>query len=155
MLARQFLWEIGAPFAWREALCGIILMHQLPFWLWERADAQRRAIEASWLCNTDHLSIHAKADANGRIQSRQDNLLEAVELAREQFAALDCLDGPFGFANAESRVSYFEKPDRDPSYAAHEDFRCTVTVDVGSARRGQGSLDCPEPAGICRWSAST
>ncbi len=30
-VARQFLWEAGAPFSWREEICGLIGSHQLPF----------------------------------------------------------------------------------------------------------------------------
>jgi len=58
-VARQLLWHAGSPFAWREALCGIINQHQLPFWLIERDDPERLAIETSWRCRPDHLCLHA------------------------------------------------------------------------------------------------
>ena len=35
-MARRIFWEAGAPFAWREAVCAVILRHQAPFWLIER-----------------------------------------------------------------------------------------------------------------------
>ena len=44
---------------------------------------------------------------------------------------------PFAFANAASRVSYFDKPDRDPHYAEFEDFRCKVTVMSGLPGAGK------------------
>lgn len=127
-IARTLLWEAAAPFAWREAVCGIIAAHQLPFWLIERPDPQRLAIETSWRCRPDHLCLHAKADALGRICDDQDSILENVALAETVFQDAGCLSVPFPFANDESRVAFFEREDRDPHYAAHEDPCCTVTV---------------------------
>lgn len=135
--ARQLLWYAGSPFAWREALCGIISQHQLPFWLIDRPDPVRLAIETSWRCRPDHLCMHAKADASGRICEDQQAILESVSLAAATFEETDCLCGPFEFANAESRVAFFELADRDPHYAAHEAFKCTVTVMSGLPGSGK------------------
>ncbi len=136
-IARQLLWHAGAPFAWREALCGIIAHHQLPFWLIERPDPVRMAIETSWRCRPDHLCLHAKADALGRVCQDQQAILESVSLAALTFQEADCLHGPFAFANDESRVAFFDLEDRDPHYAAHEDFKCTVTVMSGLPGAGK------------------
>lgn len=136
-IARQLLWHAGSPFAWREALCGIIKHHQLPFWLIERPDPNRLAIKTSWRCRPDHLCLHAKADALGRICEDQQAILENVSLAAVTFQDAGCFNGPFTFANDESRVSFFDLEDRDPHYAAHEDFRCTVTVMSGLPGAGK------------------
>jgi putative nucleotidyltransferase with HDIG domain len=136
-IARQLLWHAGSPFAWREALCGIIVHHQLPFWLIERPDPVRMAIETSWRCRPDHLCLHAKADALGRICQGQQAILECVSLAALTFQDAGCLHRPFAFANDESRVGYFDFEDRDPHYAAHEDFKCTVTVMSGLPGAGK------------------
>ncbi len=136
-IARQLLWHAGSPFAWREALCGIIAHHQLPFWLIERPDPTRMAIETSWRCRPDHLCLHAKADALGRVCADQDAILESVSLAAITFQEACCFDAPFAFANDESRVAYFDLPDRDPHYAAHADFTCTVTVMSGLPGSGK------------------
>lgn len=136
-IARQLLWHAGSPFAWREALCGIIAHHQLPFWLIERPDPQRMAIETSWRCRPDHLCLHAKADALGRVCDDQDAISESVSLAAITFQEAGCLHGPFPFANDESRVAYFDLPDRDQHYAAHEAFTCTVTVMSGLPGAGK------------------
>ncbi|WP_170328694.1 AAA family ATPase [Ruegeria arenilitoris] len=130
-VARQLLWHAGTPFAWREGLCGIISQHQLPFWLIERDDPQRLAIETSWRCRPDLLCLHARADALGRTCEDQQSILDSVELAVATFEEAGCLNRPFPFANDESRVSYFDLPDRDPHFAAHEEFRCKVTVMSG------------------------
>jgi len=136
-IARYLLWHAGAPFAWREELCEIIVSHQLPFWLIERPDPARMAIDTSWRCRADLLCTHAVADARGRICEDQQDLLDNIELAKATFVEAACLDTRFPFANDESRVAYFERDDRDPHYAAHEDFRCTVTLMSGLPGAGK------------------
>lgn len=136
-MARNLLWRAGSPFDWREAICGIIAQHQLPFWLIERPDPVRLAIETSWRCRPDHLCLHAKADALGRICADQAAILDNVALAAAAFDEAGCLTAPFPFANDESRVAYFELEDRDPHYAAFEDFRARVTVMSGLPGAGK------------------
>lgn len=136
-IARQLLWHAGSPFAWREALCKIIAWHQLPFWLIERPDPVRLAIETSWLCRPDLLCLHAKADALGRICDDQQAILESVSLAELTFQEAGCMHKPFAFANDESRVAFFELEDRDPHYEAHQDYKCTVTVMSGLPGAGK------------------
>lgn len=146
-IARRLLWEAEAPFAWREALCGMITCHQLPFWLIEREDGERRAIEASWTVRPEHLCLHARADARGRIALDREGLIDSVALARLAFEEAGCLAGPFPFANDESRVAFFEREDRDPRFAAHEDHPCTVTVMAGLPGSGKDhwiAKNCPD-----------
>ncbi|MBL4645678.1 MAG: tRNA nucleotidyltransferase [Hyphomicrobiales bacterium] len=127
-ITRGILRDIGADFYWREAVCGIILKHQLPFWLIERSDPERMAIETSLVCRPNLLCLHAQADALGRICNDKQNLLDNVALAKEVFIKMDCLDDPFPFANDESRLAFLGSENRDPHYAAYEDFRCTAYV---------------------------
>ncbi|MEM6974492.1 MAG: AAA family ATPase [Pseudomonadota bacterium] len=146
-MARRLLWEAAAPFHWREALAGLIALHQLPFWLIEREDGERRAIEASWIARPDHLCLHARADALGRIAADRDGLIENVALARLSFEEAGCLTAPFASANDESRVAFFEREDRDPRHAAHEAHPCTVTVMAGLPGSGKDhwiARHCPD-----------
>lgn len=136
-MARRLLWEAEAPFAWREAVCGVISWHLLPFWLIERPDPQRLAVATSWRCRPDDLCLHARADGTGRLCADQAGILENVELARAAFEEAGCLSTPFAFANDESRVAFFEREDRDPHYAAYEDFKCRVTVMSGLPGSGK------------------
>jgi len=103
----------------------------------ERPAPVRLAIETSWRCRPDHLCLHAKADAIGRICSDQNAILESVDLAALTFEDASCLDAPFAFSNDESRVAFFELEDRDPHYTAHEDHRCLVTVMSGLPGAGK------------------
>ncbi len=136
-MARLWLRESGAPYGWREALCGLIAQHQLPFWLIERPDPTRLAITTAQTCRADWLCLHAKADALGRICADQQAVLDNVALAQEVFDEAGCLSAPYPFANAESRLAYFEREDRAADYPAHEDFRCTVYVMSGLPGAGK------------------
>lgn len=137
LITRDLLWSAGSPFAWREAVCGIIMKHQLPFWIIERPDPIRLAIETSWQCRPDHLCIHARADANGRVCADKASILESVTLAVATFEEAECLRHRFAFGNDESRVSFFDIEERDPHYTAHEDFRCQVAVMSGLPGAGK------------------
>ena len=136
-MARELLWEAGAPFTWREGLCDIVSEHLLPFWLIEKQGHQRLAILTSWRCRPDYLCMHATADTLGRICADQQGVLDNIALAREVFSEQGCQSEPFGFANSQSRMAYFDKPDRDPNYAAYEEFRCNVTVMAGLPGAGK------------------
>lgn len=127
-ISRELLRDMGAPFGWREEICQIIMNHQLPFWMIERPDPARLARQTSWQCRADLLCMHARADALGRICEDQAKILESIELAKVVFEENGCFKTPFAFDNDESRVTYFEKDDRDPYYVAHEEFRCKVIV---------------------------
>lgn len=136
-IARQLLWEAGAPFDWREQVCGLIVCHQIPFWLIERSDCQRQAIKTSWKCQADLVCLHAEADAMGRICADQRSILDNVALAEQLFEENGSLREPFAFANDESRVAFFEKQDRDPFFKAYESFKCNVTLMSGLPGAGK------------------
>lgn len=136
-IARELLWLADAPFGWREQVCGIIAAHQLPFWLIGRPDPMRLAIETSCKCLPSLLCLHAMADAEGRVCTDKNAILEDVSLAKEVFREAGCLERAFPFANDESRVAYFEKPSRDPHYAAFGSYRCKVTLMSGLPGAGK------------------
>lgn len=138
-MARTLLWHADAPFDWREGICGLISTHQAPFWLINREDPDRMAAELSWVCNTADLCLHARADARGRICADQSRLLEAVDLAALQFSETGCFGSAYAFANDESRVAAFTRPDRTLSHAAHEEHTCTATLMCGLPGSGKDS----------------
>jgi putative nucleotidyltransferase with HDIG domain len=127
-MTRAILRDIGVDFKWREAVCALIMKHQLPFWLIERPEPARLAVETSLECRADLLCIHAMADGMGRICADQADVLENVALAREVFQEMDCLIRPFVFANDASRIAYLNTDGRDPHYQVHADHRCTAYV---------------------------
>lgn len=130
-MARRFLWSIGSPYTWREALCGLIASHQLPFWILDRFNHNDVAVEISLTCNTQDLILHARADINGRECYDQQGILDNVHLAHLLFSINHCLGKSREFANDHSRLEFLTKKDRNVGYAAHEDFKSRVIMMSG------------------------
>jgi predicted kinase len=135
--ARQILWRLGAPFVVREQVAALVRHHQVPYYLVDRADARRLAIEVSQTARCDRLALLAEADVCGRVcQDRQrllDNVALFVELCREE----GCLSAPRAFASDHARFLYFRNPHRHPDAPAHEDFRAEVVVMSGLPGAGK------------------
>lgn len=138
-IARRHLRDACVPFQMREEICALIMAHQQPFWLYEHEEREqkKRAIRASLQMTPLHLLRHALADARGRISATGDNLEDKVALSSIVFEELDIINRPFEFANAESRVSYFDHENRDPHYAARADYRSNVTLMCGLPGSGK------------------
>lgn len=138
-IARDNLRACIVPFAVREEICAIISYHQQPFWLWEHPakEQRRRAIQASLVLDPKLLFLHARADARGRKCADPDAIVEYVGLSEMVYDELGLLRGAFPFANDESRVAFFDHEDRDPYFAAHEEFRCRVVVLCGLPGSGK------------------
>lgn len=135
--ARRFLMEVGAPFRWREEVCGLIEHHQAPFWLLERDDPEKKAIEISLTCNTADLCLHARHDIHGRICQDAQRVLENIDLAEMLFSESECLGVPRDFPNDTTRIEYLEKHDRYLGFEAHETFRSFVILMCGLPGAGK------------------
>lgn len=136
-ITRDLLRAAGLDLALREEICTIITAHQLPFWLYERESAAKMACQYSLSAVASQLLAHAEADARGRICQDLSDLLLKIDLSKEVFEEMGVLEKPFEFANDESRFAYFEKDDRNPWYAAHEEFRCEATLVCGLPGTGK------------------
>jgi len=152
VLARQLLWREGVSFARREAICGLIRYHQVPFFLVDRADSRKLAFRVSHVARCDHLAIVARADGEGRRcrdDADQRRILDNVALFREYCDENECLSGPRVFASDHSRFLYFLKEGRDPTYCAHDDTAFEATLMVGLPAAGkdtwiqQNAVDLP------------
>jgi predicted kinase len=137
ILARQILWRLGVPFAVREQVAALVRHHQVPYYLVDRPDAQRLAVEVSQTARCDRLALLAEADVRGRVcgdwQRLLDNVALFVEFCREE----DCLSAPRAFASDHGRFLYFRSPRRHPDAPAHEDFRAEVVVMSGLPGAGK------------------
>lgn len=145
---RDLLWRAGVEPAVREAVAGLVRHHQIPFYLIEMADPRRRAAAISQSLRCDLLALVTRADALGRICREPRRLLDNIELFEELCREHACLDRPHPFASDHSRFLYFRTDDRDPTYAAHDDTRCEVTVMSGLPGSGKDhwiahNLDVP------------
>jgi predicted kinase len=140
LLARRLLWELGAPFALREAVCPLIRYHQIPFYLVERDDAQRVAAEISLSARCDLLALVAEADIRGRICADMARIVDQIELFREICREEACLTGPRRFASDHTRFVYFRadaRAGRHPDVEAFDDTVCEVTVMSGLPGAGK------------------
>jgi predicted kinase len=135
--ARRILWELGVDFTTREQICALVRYHQQPFRLVNKPDAQRLAFLVSQTARCDLLALVAQADSLGRECADKSDLLFNVDLFREYCREQGCLRGPRPFPSSHSRFLYFRTPGRDPTYLAHEDVRCDVTVMSGLPGSGK------------------
>lgn len=139
MLARRILWELGAPFALREMVCGLIRYHQIPFFLIEREDAQKVAAEVSLACRADLLALVAEADIRGRICQDLGRILDQIELFRAFCGEEGCYSGPRAFASDHTRVVFFrsEGGGRHPDVEAFDDTKAEMVMMCGLPGAGK------------------
>ncbi len=148
LMARRILWELGAPFSLREAVCGLIRYHQIPFFLIERDDAQRVSAEVSLHVRCDLLAIVAEADIRGRICSDLNRVLDNIELFRAHCEEEGCLTGPRKFASDHTRVVYFSSEGRHPDVEAWDDTKGTMVLLCGLPGSGKDTFVREHLAGL-------
>jgi predicted kinase len=132
-IARREMMAAGMPYEMREHMCSLILAHQIPFWLYERDEAEqtKKAITLSMELDARLLIMHARADARGRMCLDPEDIRMRVELSREVFVEQGVYGERYPFANEESMLAYVRRDDRHPAYEAHMDFTCKATVMCG------------------------
>jgi predicted kinase len=135
--ARVILWRRNVPFAVREQVAGLVRHHQVPYFLINRDDAQRRAIEISQTARCDHLALLAEADVRGRVCADQARLLDNVALFHEFCHELGCLHESYSFASDHARFLYFLHENRQPDAPAYEDFRAEAVLMSGLPGSGK------------------
>jgi predicted kinase len=125
------------PFAVREQVAALIRFHQTPYFLIERPDARRLAIEVSQTARCDLLGLLAEADVRGRICDDRQRLLDNVALFVEQVSEMGCLRTPWPFASDHARVLFFLDEKRIPEAPAHEAFRAEAVLLCGLPGSGK------------------
>ncbi|MEW6737041.1 MAG: AAA family ATPase [Acidobacteriota bacterium] len=143
-MARQILWQMPVtnntvPFHYREMIVALVRYSALPFFLFEKPDAQRAVILASQIVRCDWLALLEEADALGRKCEDKQELLDKIELFREFCKENRCFDGPRQFASPHSRFIYFRKDDCDPDYLAFDDTCFEVVLMSGLPGAGKDS----------------
>jgi len=101
--ARGWLYEQGVHPSDREAICAIVLRHQLPFFAVEDDDGERRTALASWGSPSRWLAAVNEADGRGRVCDDPVRIQDNVDLFRVMADELGCLDQPYPFANPTAR----------------------------------------------------
>ncbi|MNR71364.1 hypothetical protein D3C71_19790 [compost metagenome] len=140
---RIALWDAGAPFDVREAICRLISVHQTPFWALEGTRSGKSAEfivrELSWQLNIPLLATLAEADMRGRICPDQQKVLDNIELFREMAREEGCYGRPRQFADPHTRVSYFRGADVHPDYSLFQEPGSKVTVMCGLPASGKNT----------------
>ncbi len=137
--ARRLLWEMGLPWRQREAICGLIRWHQVPFFLVDKGEraAERGLLRLAENCRADWLALVAEADIRGRTCGDTQKILDAIELFRVAAADLEVVDSAYAFASDHARFRYFRDERRTRFDAAYDDTRCTVTLVSGLPASGK------------------
>ena len=135
--ARVLLWRMGVPFGMREAICGLVRHHQVPFFLIEGDDPDRLALLVSHHARCDWLALVTEADARGRHCNDLSRLIDNVALFVEHCRELDCLVQPYPFSSDHARFLYFRDRARTRHAPAHDDTRSVVTVMSGLPAAGK------------------
>lgn len=140
--SRILLWDAGAPFALREAVCRMIAVHQLPFYVMSsqrrsRQTPEHTVRELSWQLDIRLLAALAEADMRGRICADMACVLDNIELFRELARQEGCYGQPRAFADAHTRVSYFRGADVHPDYSLFQEPGSKVTVMCGLPASGK------------------
>ncbi len=131
IMTREILWRMNVPIRTREQIVSLIRWHQIPFFLIDRPNSQRRLFEVSQTTRCDLLALVTEADARGRVCQDQQRLLDNIALFSQFAAEQNCLHSPRAFPSDHSRFLYFQKEDRDPDYLAFDDTICEVIVMSG------------------------
>jgi predicted kinase len=142
--ARIALWDVDTPFEQREAICRMIAVHQLPFYVLGDARPGRASPEftirsLSWQLNIKLLAALAEADMRGRICADMQKVLDNIELFRELAREEDCYESQRDFADAHTRVSYFRGADVHPDYALFQEPGSKVIVMSGLPASGKNT----------------
>ncbi len=148
MLARSVLWRLGVDPLVRERVCALVHLHQAPFFLIDRDDAERAALRISWRTRCDLLALLAEADARGRICGDLERILDNVELFWAFCDERGCLSTPYVFASDHQRFLYLRGKRDWPGAPAHVDFRCTVTLMSGLPGSGKDRWIARNRAGL-------
>ena len=135
--ARNLLWRMHTPFQAREQVAALVRFHQTPYFLIDRPDARRLAIEVSQTARCDLLALLAEADVRGRICADRQRLLDNVALFVEQVSEMGCLRAPWEFASDHARVLFFLDDKRIPEAPAHEAFRAEAILLSGLPGSGK------------------
>ena len=132
--------DLPTPFYIREQIAALVRHHGLPIWLLEKANPEKKVLEAATRLNTHHLAVLAEADACGRVcVDIKDTkaMMDKIYLFREYCKEYDCWGKAREFATPHARFHYFNTPDSYIDYIPFDNFKCEVTMLSGLPGMGK------------------
>ena len=149
---RIALWDAGAPFDVREAICRLIAVHQVPFFAVKGSRSGKTpefiVRELSWHLDIPLLAMLAEADIRGRICADREAILDRIEAFRDQARKEDCFGKPRHFADAHTRLSYFRGANVHPDYALYQEAGSQVTMMSGLQAVGKNTWVAKNAPGL-------
>lgn len=136
-IAREVLRDLACPIAQREAIVALVRYHGRPPYLLESAYPEYEVIRLSSFLNNRQLHRFTLADTRGRDRNEDSRPEEALHLWRDLAAELNCLDGPYPFANDQARFLFHRGELSSLHYVPHESPSCTVTMMSGLPGAGK------------------
>lgn len=135
--ARRILWELGYPFEVREAVCGLIRYHQVPYFLIDDESPRTRLARISQVARCNLLQQLAYADIKGRVCQDLDKVLHNIELFGLYAQEQGCFRAPFQFPTDYGRYLFFRGKDWGLSDQVYDDTRCEVILMCGLPGSGK------------------
>jgi predicted kinase len=147
VLARRVLWEMNAPFGFRERVAALVRHHMQPRYLPDNRDPRRRTYAISQLVRCDLLALLARADARGRVSPDAGRALAQVDRFARLCAAHDCLTQPRTFTSDHARFLYFQRRIDDPDALVAPPRGPLITVMSGLPGSGKDTWVAQHRAG--------
>ncbi|MCB9760550.1 MAG: AAA family ATPase [Alphaproteobacteria bacterium] len=137
VMTRRILWEAGVPFAAREAACGLVRHHLIPYFLIDQSGGERRLMALSQTTRCDLLVRLATADIRGRVCADADAILDNIALFGELAREHGCWDVPRAFPSPHARLRYLQGRLEHPDVDLFDDTRFEVLLMCGLPGAGK------------------
>lgn len=140
ILARGLMYGEGYNPMMREQICTLVRLHMTPVHAPDTAEdeVQMRILRGSLSLRMRWLLMLARADNRGRESiEKHDTSAFNIDYFEEMVRERECLDSPFKFANAHSRVLYFCGKTANPRFQAFDDTKTEMVMMAGLPGSGK------------------